>query len=635
MVGSLFTLVLLVALTWARAIVTNECQHNVWIWSHPVTGSSHTENVPIKPSGQYQEPWRLGTPDAPGIAIKISSQADGLLRLADEIDFAYSIDKYDKSKIWVDLSLVRGATPYNKMSFHTCASRYSTADVDPQECDATDDVELVLCGTTRTMPAKDYASIEQIRACYEPDKPTYRRSSEVLTGDVDGSNEQLPPSIYESMMYVGCNVNMYDCSRRDKPPVSDKPPVNDNPLSKLHDIPHDTSYATSHATPYEPSIDEANKPGADKPYVGEPSSHEPLSYGSSSYESSSYKPSSYNPSSYTPPSYTPSINTTSNYTTSSNDSSSHETSMDAQNDDEYDFKGPPSDEPSIGIPYEKPDDDSYVNPYIEPYINPYVEEPYDEEPVEGPVNDDWPVYDKLPAFDRCQARVVYPTRRTSPKPRSAPAPSIKHREQHPSLCQVVQKYHSGVKECDEESMKEYARMVYPHVCEPQYQTLLMGFPCEEVARELRTIYPGVANSTHGFAQGYGAECECGDEWPECFCADAMGTRNIQDTSQVSSGQRVCLSCLCERILGSLSCAEFGPILESVLEFLGAKYEELISDDGQDCSSSGDQSEICVRDLCAHLKGVTDCEGLYAMIKVGAKAKLNRDIEFVGDADYKH
>lgn len=622
MLSHFLTAALLVALTWARAIITNECQYNVWIWSHPVTGTSHTENIPIKPGGQYQEPWRFGTPDAPGISIKISAQADGLLKLADEIDFAYSIDKHDKSKIWVDLSLVRGTIPYNQVSFHTCLSRYNSAEVDPHECDATDDVELVLCDTTRTMPAKDYASIEQIRACYEPEKLAYRRSSQVTTDDDAGeSNQQSQP---QSMVLARCSPNPYDCSRREMPVV------NDGPFTDANDEPHDI-HVTPYGTPYdqpgvdEPHLSESNKPGADKPYVEEPSSHEPASHELTSYPLSSYKPSHYTPSNSTPSSHTsnhtsnhtlPSY-TSSSYKPSGSDSSSHETNTDAQNDDKHHLEGQPSGAPHSGIPY-----------VDHPHVGEPHDQTHDEPPVHEPhVNDTPPVHDHVPAFNRCQARVVYPTRRTSPKPRTAPASSMKHREQHPSLCQVVQKYHPGVTECDEQIMKAYARTIYPHICSPQYESLLMGFPCEEIAKELRTVYPGVVNSTQVFGERYGAECECADEWSECFCADAMGTRDdIQDLSQRSSDHRVCLACFCAPVIPNISCVKIASFFRRAFECFGAKYGKLITEDPQHCSSIASHQEPCIKDISMYLEDLIDWNGLQNVPDL--LAKLFQEIESV-------
>ena len=166
MLGQILTATALVALTQAKAIVTNNCPFTVYLWSIPnVVGASLTENVPIKSGGHYQEPWRLGSPTNPGVAIKISSRANGINEGADETNFAYAIDPKDDSKIWVDLSQVRGE-PF-KVLFHTCLGESDSADAGTVQCAVTDEVELVLCGTIRSTSATDTASLEQIKAYYD------------------------------------------------------------------------------------------------------------------------------------------------------------------------------------------------------------------------------------------------------------------------------------------------------------------------------------------------------------------------------------------------------------------------------------------------------------------------------------
>ena len=168
MIGCILILVALVALTQARAIVTNHCPYTVYISSVPqVLSSSLADNLPVKPHGQYQEPWRHGSSEMPGIAIKISPLADGVYKHVDEIDFAYTIDPVDKAKVWVDLSPVHGVPFKNNLTFHTCNGQHTIADIQPYGCDATDDVELVLCDTKRTTAAKDTKPLYQVQACYD------------------------------------------------------------------------------------------------------------------------------------------------------------------------------------------------------------------------------------------------------------------------------------------------------------------------------------------------------------------------------------------------------------------------------------------------------------------------------------
>ncbi|RMZ74537.1 bys1 family [Pyrenophora seminiperda CCB06] len=166
MLDYILTVTVLVALTQAKAIVTNNCPFNIYVSSIPyVVGISLVENIPIKSGGQYQEPWRYGSHTNPGIAIKLSSWPNDIMEDADEIDFAYAIDPKDDSKIWVDLSHVRGE-PF-KVYFHTCRGSFDSTDGGTIQCAATDEVELVVCGTTRSTPSTDTASFEQIKACYE------------------------------------------------------------------------------------------------------------------------------------------------------------------------------------------------------------------------------------------------------------------------------------------------------------------------------------------------------------------------------------------------------------------------------------------------------------------------------------
>jgi hypothetical protein len=172
------TLSALVALTQAKAIVSNNCAYDVYVWSIPKVGSSHTDSVPIKPGGRYEEAWRYGTDVNPGVAIKISSQADGISNGGDEVNFAYSVQQSDMSHVWVDLSTVSGDAFDNNLTFHTCKGVYQLPDVVPTYCAATDDVEVALCDTVRTTSAKDTTSLDKIQECYD-----YHLVSQTSTSD--------------------------------------------------------------------------------------------------------------------------------------------------------------------------------------------------------------------------------------------------------------------------------------------------------------------------------------------------------------------------------------------------------------------------------------------------------------------
>lgn len=170
MLGQAFSVLVLAALAQARAIVTNHCPYTVYIWSVPqYLSSSLTDNVPLKPGGQYQESWRFGSPTNPGVAIKISDKFNGIYKLADEMDFAYSIDTKDLDKIWVDLSPARGTPFHDKLALHSChQSFYGSAQVESHPCTPKDNIELVLCDTsTRQTTLKDSTSLADIESCYD------------------------------------------------------------------------------------------------------------------------------------------------------------------------------------------------------------------------------------------------------------------------------------------------------------------------------------------------------------------------------------------------------------------------------------------------------------------------------------
>jgi hypothetical protein len=84
-----------------RAVVLNHCRNPVYIWS---VGSSVRPEVTLLPYTQYAETFRED-PVAGGIAIKISTQEDGLYVSAPTTVFAYNLS--DK-QVWYDLSDVFG-----------------------------------------------------------------------------------------------------------------------------------------------------------------------------------------------------------------------------------------------------------------------------------------------------------------------------------------------------------------------------------------------------------------------------------------------------------------------------------------------------------------------------------------------
>lgn len=87
------------AMLLGRAIVQNNCKFPVYLW--PVGRTIHTM-LTIAPSSKYSEVYRSGEG---GIALKISTERDGLLRHAPLMIFAYNLAK---GQVWFDLSDVSG-----------------------------------------------------------------------------------------------------------------------------------------------------------------------------------------------------------------------------------------------------------------------------------------------------------------------------------------------------------------------------------------------------------------------------------------------------------------------------------------------------------------------------------------------
>lgn len=163
MVGhSTFTLGALVALAQSKAIVHNLCEQSIYIWSVP--GNSIV-NKALKPGDAYYEPFHRGTQTNPGVAIKVSSQPGGIDNGKDELDFSYTVDSVDKSKVWIDLNSLRSNAFGDNMAFDTCHGPYKTPFVPTRQCSIADNIELVLCGTERSSPPQDSSSIDDLTHC--------------------------------------------------------------------------------------------------------------------------------------------------------------------------------------------------------------------------------------------------------------------------------------------------------------------------------------------------------------------------------------------------------------------------------------------------------------------------------------
>ncbi|KAJ5513534.1 hypothetical protein N7463_003086 [Penicillium fimorum] len=92
-----------------HAIVENNCHFPIYIWS---VASTVLPKRTISPNDQYSELFREN-PDTGGIAIKISTNPNGLYTSAPQMIFAYNLSSSKErgqreNKVWYDLSDVFG-----------------------------------------------------------------------------------------------------------------------------------------------------------------------------------------------------------------------------------------------------------------------------------------------------------------------------------------------------------------------------------------------------------------------------------------------------------------------------------------------------------------------------------------------
>jgi hypothetical protein len=154
MIAHCFTITALVALSYARAIITNNCKQPIYLWSVP----NGVENLELLSGVTYNEPWRHGTEQQPGIALKVSTVPQGIYTGANELNFAYSYDHVVSRDVWVGLSTVRGDTFKDAIFFHTPTKIFTSADVVASRCEYQDDVKLVLCGSAPSVVTKSEAA---------------------------------------------------------------------------------------------------------------------------------------------------------------------------------------------------------------------------------------------------------------------------------------------------------------------------------------------------------------------------------------------------------------------------------------------------------------------------------------------
>lgn len=84
------------------AIIQNHCKVPIYVWS---VGSTVQSQKIIFPSARYHETFRKDL-QAGGIALKISTESDGLSKSAPQTIFAYNLVSPDQ--VWYDLSDVFG-----------------------------------------------------------------------------------------------------------------------------------------------------------------------------------------------------------------------------------------------------------------------------------------------------------------------------------------------------------------------------------------------------------------------------------------------------------------------------------------------------------------------------------------------
>ncbi|CAN9138766.1 unnamed protein product [Alternaria sp. RS040] len=539
MLGSALPVLTFVALAQARAIVTNHCLYNVYVWSVPqILSSSHTDNVPIKPGGQYQEPWRHGSIVNPGVAIKISTKSDGILKSADEIDFAYAVDGNDDNKIWVDLSQVRGDAFKDNLAFHSCTTQYGSANVQTHQCTATDDVELVLCDTSpRSTPEKDPTSLEQIKACYDYHHvlPEVQEGGLQVAADTDSDSD------------TDC------CEERDG-----------SALKFTYTIALTGEYTATPA--YEPPAESSVATPTDDSSVS--SSPSTKVHTSSTKVHSSTKVAS---------------------TTSSTSS-------------------------------------------LRLFTPPYA------------VQTDCPECEKLLVLSPCLSRIVYPARRRAAAvPRSPPDTIAPQHRAKPALCDLVRKYHPGIGACDEATLESHARIIFPKICDPQYVTLLMGFPCEEIAEELKTMYPDIDAPKVPRSD---CECEpdcdfCGHMNDTCICSTPMGIaqdilsplKNLEPRLFEPESQKICLYSVCDPMLPGVVCNDAKDVLISSLSSFGERYEnwvdEGVNDECEQVAAFQDGNgnyRVCLAALCGLYP--EKCASIQSTLASATKDKIARDVFFM-------
>lgn len=89
--------------TAGTAIIHNSCAYPLYLWT---VGSQISPQHTIAPSHQHREPYRHD-PLSGGIAMKVTTQPDGLFSGKPQTIFAYNLN-HNESRVWYDISDVFG-----------------------------------------------------------------------------------------------------------------------------------------------------------------------------------------------------------------------------------------------------------------------------------------------------------------------------------------------------------------------------------------------------------------------------------------------------------------------------------------------------------------------------------------------
>ncbi|OQD83643.1 hypothetical protein PENANT_c016G00737 [Penicillium antarcticum] len=87
-----------------HAVIKNNCDFSIYLWS---VGTAVQAEKTLLPNDVYSEIFREEKSTG-GIAIKISTDVDGLYTSAPQMIFAYNLSNVAQGKVWYDLSDVFG-----------------------------------------------------------------------------------------------------------------------------------------------------------------------------------------------------------------------------------------------------------------------------------------------------------------------------------------------------------------------------------------------------------------------------------------------------------------------------------------------------------------------------------------------